>query len=538
MSTSFGLGTVVDLEFTEAPRASRRIDATAEAPAVSAAEAATGAAVPEPVFSRLYDVRRRLSVERVVEAYVDVGTTSVWSQLRRAVRTAAPLVGADVLALVLAGMLAQVAVMNLYGGGGTVFWGLPAFALLPLVAAYWLSDLYGEVWVHPVVEFRQLTRIASVVLLAAAVGGWSAPPLPVWCAVAWVGTVVFVPLVRTVARHCCVGRAWWGFPTLVIGSGDGARRVADMLLDVPRSGLRPVLLTDPGGDCRSAALPVVNEINTLSSLVRHKGIRHAVVSLPELSSAHLADTLDRYSGLVPHLLVLSDTATLPTLWGASRSCGRLSGLEVRNGLLLATLQFLKRVLDLTVAVAALAATLPLLVLTALMVKLVDGGPVLYGQTRIGLHGRRFRAWKFRTMRPDGDALLADYLRLYPAAREEWERTHKLRKDPRVTRLGRLLRCTSIDELPQIWNVLRGDMSIVGPRPIVEGEIRGYGGVFRLYTTVKPGITGLWQVSGRTNLSFDDRVLLDQFYIRHWSPWLDVYILAKTVVALVKREGAC
>jgi lipopolysaccharide/colanic/teichoic acid biosynthesis glycosyltransferase len=149
----------------------------------------------------------------------------------------------------------------------------------------------------------------------------------------------------------------------------------------------------------------------------------------------------------------------------------------------------------------------------------------------------FKAWKFRTMRPDGDALLRDLLARDPAAREEWERDQKLRHDPRVTAFGRFLRKTSLDELPQIWNVFKGDMSIVGPRPIVESEVVRYGDVFDLYTTVKPGITGLWQVSGRTNLSYADRVLLDQFYIRHWSPWLDIYILAKTAVALANRDGA-
>jgi lipopolysaccharide/colanic/teichoic acid biosynthesis glycosyltransferase len=141
------------------------------------------------------------------------------------------------------------------------------------------------------------------------------------------------------------------------------------------------------------------------------------------------------------------------------------------------------------------------------------------------------------MRADGEAVLRDHLARDPAARAEWERDRKLRRDPRVTRLGRVLRASSIDELPQLWNVLRGDMSLVGPRPIVEDEVPYYGRVFRLYTSAKPGITGLWQVSGRNDIGYAERVQLDAFYIRHWSPWLDVYILAKTVVALLRRRGA-
>jgi Undecaprenyl-phosphate galactose phosphotransferase WbaP len=262
-----------------------------------------------------------------------------------------------------------------------------------------------------------------------------------------------------------------------------------------------------------------------------------VVSLPDFSMNRLTETLDRYSGLVPHLMVLSDTNTLPTLWGASRSFGRLSGIEVRNGLLLSTLQGVKRALDLVVVFTALCMSLPLMVFIAVGIKLTSRGPIFFGHTRIGRHGRTFKAWKFRTMHPNGDAILREYLQRVVAAQVEWEADRKLKNDPRVTGFGRFLRKFSLDELPQMWNVFRGDMSIVGPRPIVQSEVALYGDVYRLYTTVKPGITGLWQVSGRNDIGYDDRVRLDQFYIRHWSPWLDVYILAKTVTALLSRDGA-
>jgi lipopolysaccharide/colanic/teichoic acid biosynthesis glycosyltransferase len=136
-----------------------------------------------------------------------------------------------------------------------------------------------------------------------------------------------------------------------------------------------------------------------------------------------------------------------------------------------------------------------------------------------------------------DEILRAHLDNDAAARAEWDNSQKLRSDPRVTAVGRLLRRTSLDELPQTWNVLVGDMSIVGPRPIIDEEVRRYGAALRHYATVKPGITGLWQVSGRNDVSYQQRVQLDQFYIRHWSPWLDLHILAKTVVVLIKRRGA-
>jgi Undecaprenyl-phosphate galactose phosphotransferase WbaP len=298
-----------------------------------------------------------------------------------------------------------------------------------------------------------------------------------------------------------------------------------------------VLVTDPLGELKDSTLPVVNDVSALESIVRSEGIRHAVVSLPDLSHRTLERALDRYGRYVPHLLVLSEMSTLPTLWSATRNGGRLGGLEVRNGLLLTTLQGVKRAVDSLVAVAVLLVGAPVLLAVAMAVRLSSPGPILFSHERIGRHGRLFKALKFRTMRTDGDAVLSRHLANDPAARGEWARDHKLANDPRVTGVGRFLRKSSLDELPQLWNVLRGEMSLVGPRPIVESEIWRYGNVFRPYTTVKPGITGLWQVSGRNDIGYDERVQLDEFYIRHWSLWLDVYIVAKTVVALMSRRGA-
>ena len=181
------------------------------------------------------------------------------------------------------------------------------------------------------------------------------------------------------------------------------------------------------------------------------------------------------------------------------------------------------VVDRLLAALGLLVLSPVLLAAAIWIKLDSRGPVVYRQLRVGKDGSTFEMLKLRTMKEGSDPVGVG--------------TVVGQGDPRVTRPGELMRRTSIDEIPNLVNVLRGEMAIVGPRPIVEAEVPLYGDVFRLYQTVKPGITGLWQASGRTNLNYADRVLLDQFYIRHWSPWLDVYILAKTVVALVNREGA-
>ena len=198
---------------------------------------------------------------------------------------------------------------------------------------------------------------------------------------------------------------------------------------------------------------------------------------------------------------------------------------------------LKRAFDVTVAVVLGLLALPVALVFALAIVLESGGPVLFGHTRIGRGRRPFRVWKFRTMVRNGDEILRRYLSDNPAAALEWELTHKLKHDPRVTRVGRLLRRTSLDELPQLWNVLRGEMSIVGPRPIVEVEIPKYGPAFRLYAHVAPGLTGLWQVSGRSDTSYTRRVELDTHYIRHWSAALDFKLLLKTVRVVLAGTGA-
>ena len=194
-------------------------------------------------------------------------------------------------------------------------------------------------------------------------------------------------------------------------------------------------------------------------------------------------------------------------------------------------------MNVMVALIALVFLCPIMLAVALAVYAQDGGPILFAHRRIGRNGRHFYCLKFRSMAVDAEQRLADLLADNPAAGVEWERDHKLRNDPRVTQLGAFLRRTSLDELPQLFNVLHGDMSLVGPRPIVEAEVSKYGRRFREYCAVKPGITGLWQVSGRNDTSYRTRVALDCVYARRRNIGLDAYIIACTVPAVLARRGS-
>ena len=196
----------------------------------------------------------------------------------------------------------------------------------------------------------------------------------------------------------------------------------------------------------------------------------------------------------------------------------------------------KRTLDVTMAALALALLLPLMLMIGALIKLFSPGPALYGHERVGRNGRAFKCLKFRTMVVNGDDVLRDHLAGSEEARREWETTRKLRKDPRITPLGHVLRKSSTDELPQLINILRGEMSIVGPRPVVHDELRYYGDNASYYLASRPGLTGLWQVSGRNLTSYEARVAYDRAYCESWSLRMDLLLIARTIPVVISRQG--
>jgi Undecaprenyl-phosphate galactose phosphotransferase WbaP len=199
--------------------------------------------------------------------------------------------------------------------------------------------------------------------------------------------------------------------------------------------------------------------------------------------------------------------------------------------------WIARILDIALILLAAPYILLAFLVITVLIKLDSPGPVFYRQTRIGRFGRKFSILKFRTMVRNADQILQNYLDTSPQLRAQWLATHKLKQDPRVTRLGAMLRKSSLDELPQLWNILIGDMSLIGPRPIVSAEVEKYGKCFELYIQVRPGLTGLWQVSGRNDTSYQYRVELDEYYVRNKSLKLDLQILWKTIFVVLRTTGA-
>jgi undecaprenyl-phosphate galactose phosphotransferase len=212
-------------------------------------------------------------------------------------------------------------------------------------------------------------------------------------------------------------------------------------------------------------------------------------------------------------------------------------LRVRDNLARPGPRILKRIFDLLAASLIIIAVSPVLAYLSWKIKSEDGGKIFFAQERVGYNGKTFRCFKFRSMVHDAEAKLSEYLETNPEIAAEYSRNFKLRNDPRVTRTGRLLRATSLDELPQLFNVLLGQMSLVGPRPLLAREINRYGDGINLYAQVKPGITGLWQVSGRSETTFADRADLDAWYVKNWSLWYDIVILLRTIKVVLSKGGA-
>jgi Undecaprenyl-phosphate galactose phosphotransferase WbaP len=218
--------------------------------------------------------------------------------------------------------------------------------------------------------------------------------------------------------------------------------------------------------------------------------------------------------------------------------GQVGGLEMINQSRMKALRWEKDLLDVLASTVLFSLALPVMMLIAVLIKLTSKGPVFYKAKRLGKKGREIKVYKFRSMYVDAGQRLEKIFIEKPELKLEYEANFKLKNDPRITPLGKLLRKTSLDELPQFINVFKREMALVGPRPIVKDEIKHYGENYSVFSSVRPGITGLWQCSGRSDTSYEERVAFDVYYVLNWSPWMDIWILIRTFFSVLTLKGAC
>lgn len=454
------------------------------------------------------------------------------------------MIAADLSALSLAGALGIYSRLWIFEEqfNPSLYWQLsPMLGLF--IAAYTIVGLYPGVAISPVDELRWTSLSTTLIYLTLTAMLLLGRDGEVYdrgvFVIAWLLSIVLVLSGRAIVRSVFASKWWWGYPVIVLGAGKTGDMVIQTLRRRPAIGLKPVLVLDDNSEKHGSlhGVPVVGGVALAPKLAKRRQIPYGIVAMPGVPRDQLLSLIERYGTAFPHLLIIPDLFEFSSLWVSAKDMGGILGLEVRQTLLLPGPRLAKFLIDLAATLIGGLFILPLIVVIAVLIRLDSPGPIFYSQTRIGQGGHHFKAWKFRTMVKNADIALLDYLDKHPDLREAWERDQKLRRDPRVTRIGGFLRRTSLDELPQLWNILRGEMSLVGPRPIVDEEVEKYGDKFELFKKVIPGLTGLWQVSGRNNITYEERVSLDAYYVRNWSVWLDVYILLRTIWVVITAEGA-
>jgi Undecaprenyl-phosphate galactose phosphotransferase WbaP len=353
-----------------------------------------------------------------------------------------------------------------------------------------------------------------------------------WMGISWVLFAVLVFAGRNVVRHILAKGGLWQIPALIIGDGATAGAAQRALGTDPQMGFSIV------GQVPSSALDDFAKPSAWKQLLMTRGVSHVFLALE-------GSEIERHQAALKAMTRARVPCTIVPPW-LGLPCGTLSShhfmmqdvmlLHDTNRLQLPLARLMKRMFDVAVAGTALLLLSPVFLAVALGVRR-DGGPALFKQARVGHGGRLFNCYKFRSMRSDAEAVLEKYLTDNPAAAEEWATYQKLKHDVRITTFGQFIRRTSLDELPQLINVLKGDMSLVGPRPCMPGQESLYAEDFSFYEAVSPGITGPWQVSGRSKLSFKERVELEAWYSRNWNLWMDIVIMLKTVPTVLGRGQA-
>jgi Undecaprenyl-phosphate galactose phosphotransferase WbaP len=414
-------------------------------------------------------------------------------------------------------------------------------ALIPFILAYALRGLYPGIALSGPDELLQLSRATTLIYLALGATSFLFQEAENYSRgaflLAWCCSLFLVPLGRTMVRSLLSRRSWWGYPVMILGAGRTGEQIVDILRRKPELGLKPVAILDD--DAKTLEnfpfrLPLMDTIESAAGLSEQYGIRYAIVAMPEMPREEMTKLLERYGQIFPELLVIPDLFEFSSLWVVAKDLGGVLGFEVRQRLLSPSALLAKRILDLMVALMAGVLFLIPIAVVALLTWLDSPGPILFTQDRPGMGGKIFKILKFRTMYMDAEER---FKHLSPEQKEEFTTYGKIKDDPRITRVGRWVRKFSLDELPQLWNVYKGEMSLVGPRPYLKSQVAQMKGAEDLILRVPPGVTGMWQTSGRSTVTFEERVAMDNYYVRNWSVSLDIYLLAQTFKVILSKEGA-
>lgn len=448
------------------------------------------------------------------------------------------MVAGDILtlaaSLLLTSLIMGGTVLTRSGVQATVVWG----GLWIIWRAY--QGLYPGYGRSPQTELRVHivgTLQLAAVQLASALAVQRVPPSVGGVLLEWILILSMSLFVRYGLREMLIRMGLYGRAISVIGAGKTALQAIQHLKANPAYGLNPVAAYDDNPDLHGTTVGGVPIVGSIELALTEPRTQQALISMPGARAEVQQRVVNGIFAVFSYTWIIPDLIGVPNQALQPHNIGSFATLEVRNNLRITQARLLKRCIDILGATVGSLLVLPVLALIALAVVVDSPGPAVYRARRLGRNGLPFDCFKFRSMHQDADKKLRVVLANDPDLREEFDATHKLKRDPRVTRVGAFLRRTSLDELPQLANVLLGTMSLVGPRPIVIAEVEKYAEIYAVYKQVRPGITGYWQVNGRSDTTYEERVAMDNFYITNWTPWLDLVLLIQTVRVVVAGRGA-
>jgi undecaprenyl-phosphate galactose phosphotransferase len=393
------------------------------------------------------------------------------------------------------------------------------------VKLLWKTSFFSTLSIFTIVSLGQFYTVSRIAVLLI---GLSA--------------IVFFPLLRVTVKRSLIRAGLLKSKVLIVGVDDMGKRTVHALKREPNLGYEVIGFIDENEPKTSYCIDgirVHGHLQRIERYVKKCDIQDVVIASEKIDKGQLIHLINKLQHKVKNVLYIPDFSGMAVIGTELRHFfhDQMLALKIKNNLARPLNYFIKKLFDYTVSlILFFLLIIPILIISAL-IRLTSQGPAIFKQQRIGKDGEPFMCYKFRTMFSNADERLKNILITDPDARAEWQAYWKLQKDPRVTKIGNFLRKTSLDELPQIWNVLKGEMSLVGPRPYLPREWDALKEYSEIIHSVHPGITGLWQVSGRSDSSYEQRLSLDSWYVRNWNLWLDIVILIRTVFVVLKKEGA-
>ena len=420
-------------------------------------------------------------------------------------------------------------------------YGIVPFVFLSILLLNNAYSIVAPYWDTMKNLFRSITIGVVVSIVLMYTGHVINDVSRLFVAFAYVFMLLFIFSGRFIVGKILSKAGYLSIPVLLVGAGKTAELVKKSLDRMPIATYKIIGYVDdhPKSSSIAKEYPCLGAFSDVEDVIKDTGVQTVLICAPGVEPKKLVSLINQLQLLVKRVSFVPELFGLPTSNITARGMMEEQAvvLRVQNNLARKSNRIAKRMFDIVVTICGGIFILPFMLIIAAIIYLDSGGPIIYKQKRIGKNGKEFSFYKFRSMVKNADTILEEYLSTHENEKNEWQKNFKLKNDPRVTKIGRIIRKTSIDELPQLWNVLIGDMSLVGPRPLLPNEVERYSGYIEDYKLVLPGLTGIWQVSGRSDTTFEERVIMDSWYIHNWSVWIDIVYLLKTVLVVVKSKGA-